>query len=76
MKSKQKKRQDIEMRQLKHDFQLAKIELAQREFELNNYKLDYGSKYENLQEKVNELTHHNQILKVQLDSINAVNIAI
>ena len=71
-KSNQNKKLQIESKQLQHDLQLAKIELAQRDFQLNNLKIDYSNKSEGLQEKVHELTHQNQILNAKLNSIVAV----
>ena len=71
--NKNRKRQEIEIKQLKHDLQLSKIELGQREFQLNNVRHEYQNRYEILQEKVNHLTHQNQLLTAQLNSLNAVN---
>lgn len=70
--SKIKRRQQLEIRQLKHDLQLAKVELTQREFQLTNIKHEYESRFEILQEKAGHLVHQNQLLNTQLSSLNAV----
>lgn len=72
VKPKQNRRQNIEIKQLQHDLQLAKIELAQREFQQNNLKIEYTNRCEGLQEKCDDLNHQNQILRARLESINAV----
>lgn len=72
LKTKNKRRQDIEFKQLQHDLQLAKIELSQREFQTNSLKVEYQNKCESLQEKCHELTHQNQLLNARLSSIVAV----
>ncbi|CAF0717911.1 unnamed protein product [Brachionus calyciflorus] len=72
IKSKQNRRQNIELKQLQHDLQLAKIELSQREFQLNNLKVEYSNRCENLQEKCDDFSHQNQILKARLESIVAI----
>ncbi len=73
VKSKHKKRQELEFKQLQHDIQLAKIELAQRDFRLNQLKMESTNKIEILQEKVHELSHQNQMLTTRLNNIVNVN---
>ena len=66
------KRQKYEIKQLQHDLQLTRIELAQKDFNLNNLKLEYTTKSETLEEKVHELNHQNQVLNARLNHITAV----
>ena len=67
------KRNELEYKQLQHDLQLAKIELAQREFHLNQLRIESANKIEILQEKVHELSHQNQMLTARLNNIMNVN---
>ena len=48
------------------------MELSQRDFQLSNLKLEYTTKCEQLQEKVFELSHQNQMLSARLNSVEAV----
>lgn len=71
-KSNQKRRSLYENKQLQHDLQLCKIDLAQRDFQLNNLKLEYQQKIENLEEKCSDLSYKNQMLNAKLNSTIAV----
>lgn len=71
-KSNQKRRSLYENKQLQHDLQLCKIDLAQRDFQLNNLKLEYQQKIENLEEKCSDLSYKNQMLNAKLNSTVAV----
>jgi hypothetical protein len=68
------KRKELEHKQLQHDIQLAKIEVAQREFQMNQLRLESQNKIEILQEKVHDLSHQNQILTTRLN--NLVNVVV
>lgn len=72
LKSIQNKKNQIELKQLQHDLQLARIDLSQKDYQLNSVKMDYLSKTESLQEKVHELTHQNQLLNARLHSVEAI----
>lgn len=71
-KSNQAKKMQFENKQLQHDLQLTKIDLAQRDFQLNNLKIEHATKVESLEEKCNELTHQNQMLTARLNHLIAV----
>jgi progesterone-induced-blocking factor 1 len=72
LKSINNKKNQIEIKQLQHDLQVARIELSQREYQYNNIKMEHLTKTESLQEKVHELTHQNQLLNARLNSIEAI----
>ena len=72
LKSIQNKKNQIEIKQLQHDLQVARIELSQREYQFNSIKMEHLTKTESLQEKVHELTHQNQLLNARLNSIEAI----
>lgn len=71
-KSNQAKKLQFECKQLQHDLQLTKIDLAQRDFQLNNLKIEHATKVESLEEKCNDLTHQNQMLNARLNHLIAV----
>jgi hypothetical protein len=60
------------VKQLQHDLQLTRIDLAQREYQLNNLRIEHNSKCESLEEKCQDLTHQNQMLNARLNSLIAV----
>ena len=66
LKATHSRKLNIELRQLKHDLQLAKIALAQRDYQLNSMRV------EQLHEANRELTHQNHMLNVRLSNIMAV----
>ena len=71
-KNNRAKRQQYEIKQLQHDLQLCKIDLAQRDFQVNNLRLEYAQKCEGLEEKCHDLTYQNQMLNARLSSTIAV----
>ena len=72
LKATHSRKLNIELRQLKHDLQLAKIALAQRDYQLNSMRVEYANKCEQLHEANRELTHQNHMLNVRLSNIMAV----
>lgn len=61
-------KQLIEKKQLMHDFQLVRIELSQKNLQLENMKAEYLQRVDDLEEKLNDETHQKQILQVRLES--------
>ena len=72
LKSTQSKKNQIELKQLQHDLQLTRIDLAQREYQINSIRVDNATRVDALQEKIHELTHQNQLLTARLNSIVAI----
>lgn len=66
----------LETKQLIHDLQLIKIESSQKDVLFNNLKYEYENKIENLQEKLNDTLHQNNILENRLNSVITVRIII
>ncbi|XP_045143098.1 progesterone-induced-blocking factor 1 [Echinops telfairi] len=61
-------RQLIERKELLHNIQLLKIELSQKNMMIDNLKMDYLTKIEELEEKLNDALHQKQLLALRLDS--------
>uniref|UniRef100_A0A8D0KG87 Progesterone immunomodulatory binding factor 1 n=1 Tax=Salvator merianae TaxID=96440 RepID=A0A8D0KG87_SALMN len=61
-------RQIIERKELLHNIQLLKIELSQKNLILDNLKVEYLTKIEELEEKLNDALHEKQLLSLRLDS--------
>ncbi|XP_023565431.1 progesterone-induced-blocking factor 1 isoform X3 [Octodon degus] len=61
-------RQLIERKELLHDIQLLKIELSQKNMMIDNLKVDYLTKIEELEEKLNDALHQKQLLTLRLDN--------
>lgn len=61
-------RQLIERKELMHNLQLLKIELSQKNLMIDNLKVDYLTKIEELEEKLNDTLHQKQLLALRLDS--------
>ncbi|XP_027502682.1 progesterone-induced-blocking factor 1 isoform X3 [Corapipo altera] len=61
-------KQLIERKELLHNLQLLKIELSQRNLMIDNLKVEYLTKIEELEEKLNDAIHQKQLLSLQLDS--------
>ncbi|XP_019507695.1 PREDICTED: progesterone-induced-blocking factor 1 isoform X2 [Hipposideros armiger] len=61
-------RQLIERKELLHNLQLLKIELSQKNMMIDNLKVDYLTKIEELEEKLNDALHQKQLLTLRLDS--------
>ncbi|XP_006882790.1 PREDICTED: progesterone-induced-blocking factor 1 [Elephantulus edwardii] len=61
-------RQLIERKELLHNIQLLKIELSQKNMMIDNLKMDYLTKIEELEEKLNDALHQKQLLTLRLDS--------
>ena len=72
LKKQGNKRQKLEYKQLQHDYQLIKIESAQKDYQLNNLKLNFANRCESLDERNNQLIHQNQILSSRLNEIVSV----
>jgi len=58
----------IETKKLQHSIQLLKIELNQRDLLIQNQKIQYEEKCEDLQEKLADMTYQRQLLQTKLDS--------
>uniref|UniRef100_A0A2K6S8Q3 Progesterone immunomodulatory binding factor 1 n=1 Tax=Saimiri boliviensis boliviensis TaxID=39432 RepID=A0A2K6S8Q3_SAIBB len=58
-------RQLIERKELLHNIQLLKIELSQKNMMIDNLKVEYLTKIEELEEKLNDALHQKQLLKYQ-----------
>ncbi|CAF4851983.1 unnamed protein product [Rotaria sp. Silwood1] len=58
----------IETKKLQHAIQLLKIELNQRDLLIQNQKIHYEEKCEELQEKLAEMIYQKQLLQTKLDS--------
>ncbi|XP_069495990.1 progesterone-induced-blocking factor 1 [Ambystoma mexicanum] len=61
-------RQLIERKELLHSLQLLKIELSQKNLMIDNLKVEYITKIEELEEKLNDTVHQKQVLALRLDS--------
>ncbi|XP_072478411.1 progesterone-induced-blocking factor 1 isoform X1 [Notamacropus eugenii] len=61
-------RQVIERKELLHNIQLLKIELSQKNLIIDNMKVDYLTKIEELEEKLNDTLHQKQLLALKLDN--------
>nr|XP_060625396.1 progesterone-induced-blocking factor 1 isoform X1 [Anolis sagrei ordinatus]XP_060625397.1 progesterone-induced-blocking factor 1 isoform X1 [Anolis sagrei ordinatus] len=61
-------RQLIERKELLHNLQLLKIELSQKNLMLDNLKVEYLTKIEELEEKLNDALHEKQLLSLRLDN--------
>ncbi|XP_017927020.1 progesterone-induced-blocking factor 1 isoform X2 [Manacus vitellinus] len=61
-------KQLIERKELLHNLQLLKIELSQRNLMIDNLKVEYLTKIEELEEKLNDAIHQKQVLSLRLDS--------
>lgn len=58
----------FETKKLQHSIQLLKIELNQRDLLIENQKIHYEEKCEDLQEKLADMTYQRQLLQTKLDS--------
>ena len=63
----------IETKKLQHAIQILKIELNQRDLLIQNQKILYEEKCEELQEKLADMTYQRQLLQTKLDSQVQVN---
>ena len=63
----------FETKKLQHTIQLLKIELNQRDLLVQNQKIHYQEKLEDLQEKFADMTYQKQLLQTKLDSQLQVN---
>ncbi|XP_077014531.1 progesterone-induced-blocking factor 1 isoform X3 [Tamandua tetradactyla] len=61
-------RQLIERKELLHNIQILKIELSQKNMMIDNLKVDYLTKIEELEEKLNDALHQKQLLTLRLDN--------
>ncbi|XP_059935808.1 progesterone-induced-blocking factor 1 isoform X1 [Mesoplodon densirostris] len=61
-------KQLIERKELLHNVQLLKIELSQKNMMIDNLKIDYLTKIEELEEKLNDALHQKQLLTLRLDN--------
>ncbi|NWV78198.1 PIBF1 factor, partial [Dasyornis broadbenti] len=61
-------KQLIERKELLHNLQLLKIELSQKSLMIDNLKVEYLTKIEELEEKLNDALHEKQLLSLRLDS--------
>ncbi|KAM3837260.1 progesterone-induced-blocking factor 1 isoform 1-T1 [Vipera latastei] len=61
-------RELIERKELLHNVQLLKIELSQKNLMLDNLKVEYLTKIEELEEKLNDAVHEKQLLSLRLDN--------
>ncbi|NXB73278.1 PIBF1 factor, partial [Donacobius atricapilla] len=61
-------KQLIERKELLHNLQLLKIELSQKNLMIDNLKVEYLTKIEELEEKLNDAIHQKQLLTLRLDS--------
>ncbi|NXO96673.1 PIBF1 factor, partial [Certhia brachydactyla] len=61
-------KQLIERKALLHNLQLLKIELSQKNLMIDNLKVEYLTKIEELEEKLNDAIHQKQLLSLRLDS--------
>lgn len=58
----------IETKKLQHAIQLLKIELNQRDLLIQNQKILFEEKSDELQEKLADMTYQRQLLQTKLDS--------
>ncbi|XP_029458880.1 progesterone-induced-blocking factor 1 isoform X2 [Rhinatrema bivittatum] len=61
-------RQLIERKELLHNLQLLKIELSQKNLMIDNLKVEYLTKIEELEEKLNDTLHQKQLISLRLDN--------
>ncbi|NXH11586.1 PIBF1 factor, partial [Bucco capensis] len=61
-------KQLIERKELLHNLQLLKIDLSQKNLMIDNLKVEYLTKIEELEEKLNDAIHQKQLLSLQLES--------
>ncbi|XP_061223737.1 progesterone-induced-blocking factor 1 isoform X2 [Neopsephotus bourkii] len=61
-------KQLIERKELLHNLQLVKIELSQKNLMIDNLKVEYLTKIEELEEKLNDAVHQKKLLSLRLDS--------
>ncbi|XP_065534199.1 progesterone-induced-blocking factor 1 isoform X4 [Lathamus discolor] len=61
-------KQLIERKELLHNLQLLKIELSQKNLMIDNLKVEYLTKIEELEEKLNDAVHQKKLLSLRLDS--------
>uniref|UniRef100_UPI00398F69EF progesterone-induced-blocking factor 1 n=1 Tax=Pristiophorus japonicus TaxID=55135 RepID=UPI00398F69EF len=61
-------RQLIERKELLHNLQLLKIELSQKNLIIDNLKIEYLTKIEDLEERLNDSLHQKQLLQVRLEN--------
>ncbi|KAL4235445.1 Progesterone-induced-blocking factor 1 [Mactra antiquata] len=61
-------KQLIEKKQLAHDLQLVRIELSQKNLQLENMKAESLQRVDDLEEKLNDERHQKQILQARLES--------
>ncbi|XP_030056476.1 progesterone-induced-blocking factor 1 [Microcaecilia unicolor] len=61
-------KQLIERKELLHNLQLLKIELSQKTLMIDNLKVDYLTKIEELEEKLNDTLHQKQLLSLRLEN--------
>ena len=59
---------EIEKKQLLHDLELLRIELSQKNLIIDNMKVDYLSKVDELEELLADTKHDKQILQARLES--------
>ena len=59
---------EIEKKQLLHDLELLRIELSQKNLIIDNMKVDYLSKVDELEEQLADTRHDKQILQARLES--------
>ncbi|XP_059826429.1 progesterone-induced-blocking factor 1 isoform X2 [Hypanus sabinus] len=61
-------KQLIERKELLHNLQLLKIELSQKNLVIDNLKVEYLTKIEDLEERLNDSLHQKQLLQVRLEN--------
>lgn len=61
-------KQLIEKKQLAHDLQLVRIELSQKNLQIENMKAESLQRVDDLEEKLNDERHQKQILQARLES--------
>uniref|UniRef100_A0A673MS12 Progesterone immunomodulatory binding factor 1 n=1 Tax=Sinocyclocheilus rhinocerous TaxID=307959 RepID=A0A673MS12_9TELE len=61
-------KQLLERKELLHTLQKLKIELSQKNLLIDNLKVDYLTKTEELEERLNDALHQKQVLALRLDS--------
>lgn len=61
-------KQLIERKQIMHDLQLVRIELSQKNLQIENMKAEYLQKVDELEEKLHDESHQKQILQARLES--------
>ena len=57
----------LETKKLEHTIQLLKIELNQRDLLIQNQKIQYEEKCEELKEKLADMTYKRQLVQTKLD---------